>query len=397
MRLAWFCVPTAVATRLDDRNALLDALRSTHDIEIFDESAAHDFVWKHFRHPYDLCVYELGNTERDQFIWPYVFHYPGLLWLRTITLHASRAASLERQRRIEHYASEFTFNHACAPPLMGERPRFVGRGEFPMLRAPLIASRMVAVSRPMTAAALADQYPEARIRYVAPGAIETQKTGTPQESGAGERQPVVFGVIGSSRLATIERALARARLSGASAELQVARTIDELTVGCDVVLDLVWPPTPDPPTAALAGMAAGKAVVVFETDDTAEWPSFDPQTWKTRGLYDVHPIVVSVDAGDEEHSVMLAIRRLAEDRALREQLGATGRQWWREHATINHTAGAWSLVLEEARSIEPPARPSGWPPHLVADGTELARTLLAEFDQQGNFLTPDPRSPIPDP
>ena len=58
-------------------------------------------------------------------------------------------------------------------------------------------------------------------------------------------------------------------------------------------------------------MAAGKAVITIETEATAEWPAIDPQTWRPRGLaVNDAPIAVTVDPRDEEHSLMLAIRRL---------------------------------------------------------------------------------------
>ena len=76
---------------------------------------------------------------------------------------------------------------------------------------------------------------------------------------------------------------------------------------------------------------------------------------------------------------MLAMRRLAADRPLREQLGRAAQSWWQAHATPSHAAAAWNHILEEAASLAPPARPPDWPTHLGADGTELARSILHEF------------------
>ena len=44
-------------------------------------AAAHDFVWRHRRAPYDLVVYQLGNASCHDYMWGYLFRYPGLVVL----------------------------------------------------------------------------------------------------------------------------------------------------------------------------------------------------------------------------------------------------------------------------------------------------------------------------
>jgi hypothetical protein len=134
-------------------------------------------------------------------------------------------------------------------------------------------------------------------------------------------------------------------------------------------------------------MAAGKAVVVFETEHTAGWPALDPQTWQPRGWTDETPVVVSIDPRDEEHSLALALRRLSIDAPLRHQLGTAARAWWQRHATLDHALHAWRSILAEAATLTPPPRPPNWPRHLIADGTERARELLREFGATVDFLS----------
>jgi hypothetical protein len=193
-------------------------------------------------------------------------------------------------------------------------------------------------------------------------------------------------VLGSEPRDTMERALQRARDGGAAAELLVDVSPERVLHEADVILALRWPSSGEPLTAALAGMAAGKPVVVFEMETTADWPALDPQTWQPRGYTGRDPIAVSIDPRDEEHSLMLAIRTLSADRALRDRLGAAGRDWWRAHHTVSAAADAWRQLLAEAATLEAPPRPADWPAHLNADGTEGARRILAEFDQRVDFL-----------
>jgi hypothetical protein len=146
-----------------------------------------------------------------------------------------------------------------------------------------------------------------------------------------------------------------------------------------IVVDLQWSSTSMP--RALAGLAAGKAVVVLETEATADWPALNPQTWRPRGSPDAAPIVVSLDPRDEQHSLMLAMTRLETDKALREDLGAAAREWWASHATVEHAVAAWKPILQEAMTLPAPAV-------AAKDGTERARDILAAFGVSVDFLQP---------
>ena len=362
MKVAWFR-PTLPqpADPLDDTAALVAELRSTHTVDVFTAASAPDFVRIHVRAPYDTYVYELDNTHAHAFIWAYLFHYGGVLLLRALTLHDSRAAMLERERRLPDYISEFTFNEARAPRPTGSATQ-TARGSWPMLRAPLLASRIAVVAHAHVARALQEEYPEARVRFA--------PTGVVQGAHAVQRvqaAPVIFGTLSNDRIEVIHRALARARNEGAAADLLADPSAERTLQHCDVVVALRWPSFGEPQTPALAGMAAGKPVVVLDTDHTADWPALDPQTWRPRGLVSETPIAVSIDLRDEEHSLMLSIRRLSSDAALRTQLGSAAHDWWRTHATVAHATDAWGRILSEAASLDPPAHPAGWPAHLTAD------------------------------
>ena len=336
MRIAWFR-PTATDNTdpLDDTAALIDELRAAHDIDIVVERDAHDFVWQQQLRPWDLCVYELDKTRSHRFIWAYLLNYPGVLLLRSTD--------------IAH------------------------------LRVPLLASRVVVTSSAGGAEVIQAMHPEVHVR-AAPLCGGARRS-TESEVGSGPRT-VRFAVFDSRSRGgdVIGRAVQRARDAGATFDLVEQDADAGMLSQCDVVIAPGWPPMPHVPAAVLAGMAAGKAVVTTEVDATAEWPAVDPQTWRPRGLATgEQPIAVTVDPRDEEHSLMLAIRRLSSDASSREQLGAAARIWWQTHATPAHAAAAWNQILEEAVRLSPPPRPDDWPPQFGADGTELTREILAEF------------------
>src|SRR5262245_704509 len=131
MRLAWFRPATHVSDRLDDTAALIRALGSGHDIHVVDEARAHDFIRLDFRTPFDLCVYELDDTPHHAYIWAYLLHIPGVLRLRSRSLHESRAHALRRRPDDlgrEQLAQELAFS------------------DWDLIGAPLLASRLTVVS-----------------------------------------------------------------------------------------------------------------------------------------------------------------------------------------------------------------------------------------------------------
>lgn len=363
MRVAWFRArPAAEGAELDDTPLLLDELRGTHEVVVYDERTGHDFVWQHARRPFDLPVYELNDSTAAAFVWPYVLHYPGLLRLRSASLDASRRRALHRERRLDDFRAEQAAGGAT--------------------RIPVLASRLVAVADPYLADTLQDECPGARIRHAplcAPPGVSPAAAATPASP--------VIGMIDTTRLSAVERAAARARDAGSRFELSLHPPRPDAVSRCDVVVVLPWPSSGEPPVAALLGMAASRCVVVYETAATAGWPALDPQTWQARGLLPgQEPIVVSIDPRDEEHSLMLAFRRLADDPALRQRLGTAAHGWWQSHATPPAAAAVWRQLLDEAAGLPPPARPAEWPPHLYADGTGRARALLAELGVEVDFL-----------
>jgi hypothetical protein len=200
----------------------------------------------------------------------------------------------------------------------------------------LQASRMVVVPYEPVAQALSDDYPGVRVRTLAPG-VEPLPDAAPP-----------------------------------------------------VIAALSWPPDGAALTYAMAGFAAGRAVIVFDGPETADWPSLDPQNWEPRGLAHMvpglnrtgtetwhprgqTPICVSIDPRDEAHSLRLALRRLDGDSALRARLGSAAHTWWREHATVERAARGFEVLLEEARDAPDPIG-------LKADdGSTLAHTILGEF------------------
>jgi hypothetical protein len=377
MRLAWFRPDTSPS----DLDAVIDGLRETHTVHLVDARAAHDFVWQMAQGAFDLCVYELDDTAAHQYVWPYLLHYPGILVLRTVSLHDGRARSLVHQRRDADRDAEMAFADGTGRT---DPPWPLLRGAWSTWRVPVLASRVTAAGDDALVAAIARDCPGARVARVPIGVPDPRRNaaGAPARDASA---PLRVLVCEDGSPGAVERAATRARQAGAGLDLVRVTAVEPRSVlDADVVVATCWPSLGRPLRAALVAAAAGRAVVVAETESTASWPALDPQTWQPRAIATgiaapVAPIAISIDPRDEEHSLVLALTRLASDAALRSSLGAAARAWWAQHATVAHAVAAWRTVVEEAVTLPAPPRPDGWPAHLHADGGGLTETTLEEF------------------
>ena len=79
---------------------------------------------------------------------------------------------------------------------------------------------------------------------------------------------------------------------------------------------------------------------------------------------------------DEDHSLRIAMRRLASDAALRATLGAAGQRYWDREHSLDGMIDDYRRVLAAAAAR--PAPRIALPRHLVTDGDRLLNDLLAE-------------------
>jgi hypothetical protein len=357
----------------DEFAALAAALAPGHAIEPFDRARAHDYVWMRARRLVDTCVYELADTPAHAFIWPYLLRFPGVLFLRDASLEASRAGTLVREDRVSDYAAEFAFDRGEAPRLgCGNTPAL---GGWPLLRAPIAASRLVVVREAALAAELTARYPGAEVRCVPIGVSAEGMAPPPGAPGL-----LRVGLVADRDGVALRALRDGAGRAGVVIEAGGPADAARLVASSDAVAVLDWPPRPEPAAAALLALAAGRPLVVLETTATAGWPALDPQNWRPRGRQPgAAPIAVSLDPRDEAHSLGLALRRLCDDAGVRDGLAEAGRVWWAAHATPAHAAEAWAGVIDEGTRRAEPVLPAGWPAHLRPDPAAAVRSITQRF------------------
>ena len=442
-RVAWFTPLPPVRSGIARYSVeLLPMLARTYRIDVFVESlasppaaevagifSAHDFVWKHARDPYDLIVYQLGNSPCHDYMWPYLVRYPGLVALHDGQLHHSRARALLQENRADDYRAEFSYNHPDTHSGVAELSITGLLGSlhylWPMRQVVLDSSRSVLVHNSWLADELRLESPELPVEVVEMGVPDPPQG---QSAGAEVRHrhgvpdaAVLFAAFGKvtpekrisqtlHALATLEHeappwhlllcgepvdyydATREAQRLGIGHRVSLTGYItdDEMPAyfsAADVCVCLRWPSSRETSASWLRYLAAGKPTIITDLVHLSDVPSLDPRNWKVTGCpagFDardrsIDPACVSIDILDEDHSLALAVARLAVDTTLRASLGGAARRLWDKRFTLGRMAAGYGRAIESARRtpVDIPRR-TGLPPHLLSDGMERLRSVLTE-------------------
>jgi glycosyltransferase involved in cell wall biosynthesis len=428
-RIAWFSPMPPARTGIAAYSAeALSLLAHDLEIDVYDEPRAHDFVWKQTKQPYDLIVYQIGNSRGHAYQWAYLTRYPGLTVLHDAQLHQARALHLLLHHREQDYRAELRFSHPDAPDGVAD---FIAAGLggslyylWPMLRLVVEASRSIAVHDERLADDLRKAFPAAHVDVIPMGVGPVAPGDTGAEVRARHGIPsnaLVFGTYGTvtaaKRVEPILRALARVSLQHPhahllitgepSADLDVERAALEIGVAdrvtlagyvadehldgylqaADACLCLRWPSTGETSASWLRCLAAGKPTITTNLVQMEPVPRLDARDGHRVGCVwpdDVEhgapePVTIAVDVLDEDRTLELAMARLASDARLRATLGATARDYWKSRHTLEQMARHYREVIQKTlgRNDREPAVSLDGLPHLRADGTALAKRVTA--------------------
>jgi glycosyltransferase involved in cell wall biosynthesis len=429
-RLAWFSpLPpstSGIAAYSADVLPLLAARGLA--IDTFSELNAHEFVWRHRRSPYELTVFQIGNASCHDYMWAYLFRYPGLVVLHDAQLHQARALHLTSRwqpRRLD-YLAEFCANHPEAPPDVAELVA-AGLGgtlyqHWPLIRLVIERARLTIVHNARLAHSLRRDHPAARIESIEMGVAEVGEGSAERRAAVRQRHDIpadaivltaVGGVTPEKRISQLIRALgaisdrhptlhlllvgraaahfdvlSEARRWGIADRVRMTGYVeddelDDYLGASDVCACLRWPTNRETSASWLRCLAAGRATLISELAHLADVPTVDPRGWQRRTVEEKPQaaVAVSIDLLDEDHSLQLALERLATDAGLRQQLGDAARAWWSAHHQLEPMADAYVRLL--AAATETPAPDVALPPHLLDDGSGLVKRLATGLGVQG--------------
>lgn len=381
---------------------------------------AHDFVWRQLRGQYDLAVYQLGNSRWHDFVWPYLFQWPGLVVLHDARLHHARARRLLTDKRAADYRAEFAWNQPDVSTDLAELAVAGFDGayyyQWPALRTVLQSARLVATHARGAREEIAVEWPATPVEYITLGEgrdhfdVEATRVTFRQRHGLPEAAPVlgVFGALtAAKRITPILEAFSVLRsrvpesrlllvghpdplldLPGAITALELDSSVtilnapdddafEEAIAAVDVSLNLRWPTALETSGPWLRSLALGRATIVTDLPHQSHQPTIDPQTWRARGSSSADPIAVSIDILDESHSLRAAMLRLATDPPLRDRLGAAGRAYWEREHTVDRMADDYDRVLRLAAGR--PAPPPQGPPHLRPSTVSAVSQWIGRF------------------
>jgi glycosyltransferase involved in cell wall biosynthesis len=427
-RLAFLSPLPPAPTGIADYSAdVLALLAPRHDIDVFHDQvrvdrerlpaacgvyAADSFLARHAERPYDLAVYQMGNSRAHAFLYPLLTRVPGLLVLHDLVLHHARAREFldspeaaayraepsdarlrERLRaRLEEYSSEIAHTYPAQAGRL-EEVHLATVGDllpyaYPLFRLPVEASRLTAAHNDYVVEAVRDEVPgAAAVRIPMPvsgAAVDPAAVGALRESYGISPGDFVVGAFGlltrEKRVLTVARAAARATaalprlrlllvgplpdrpgLERMLADTGVLRqsvvtgrvplwTLPAHIEAADLVAHLRYPTARETSAALLRVLAQGRPTLISDLEHLADVPA---------------DAVLRADVTDEEGELTRAILRLSDDFRSRIRLGQRARAFVkRAHAPLR-CLEAYEAAIEEARRRPDPV-PGRWPAHWAA-------------------------------
>lgn len=404
LHIAWFSPLPPVRSGIAAYTAEIVAQLPGFAIDTYSDANAHDFLWVHRRDPYDLVVYQLGNSRHHDFMWAYLASHPGLVVLHDARLHHARARQLLAAGRADDYRAEFAYDHPDAPPGAAELA-VEGLGGsiyylWPMLRVPVTTARIVAVHSPSVAASLREAYPGAAVDTIRMGVGDI-----PPHAGGRARvrrrlglsdEAVVFAAFGNAtpekRLALVRSVVAGLRADGVDAWLLVVgddgdrsqlrgdgvracgyvadEEIGDYLACADLCVCLRWPTALETSASWLRCLAAGRPTIIADLPHLSDIP---------------RDVALRVDLWDETTSLDAAMRRLARDRDARERLATAGRAFWAAHHTLDAMAADYDRLLRAAAARQAP-RVDDLPAHFTRDYGERVHQIAGEFGLRADLI-----------
>jgi glycosyltransferase involved in cell wall biosynthesis len=143
----------------------------------------------------------------------------------------------------------------------------------------------------------------------------------------------------------------------------------------DVSLNLRWPTARETSGPWVQALAAARPTVIIDAEHQADVPALDPQTWRVRPCRVAgEPVTIAIDLLDDEHSLQVAMRRLARDPQLRVTLGTAARVYWEQEHTVDRMADDYERLIHGALTRPDPA--PDLPSSLRPDPLRHTRALV---------------------
>jgi len=405
-RIAFFGPLNPTRSGISDYDEeLLPLLREVYEIDVFIDGksaekyvyAHQDFYMRNKRKPYDLTIYQMGNSMLHEYMYGHVFRNPGAIVFHDYCLHHSRAQML----LLRGFANEYREELAYAHPEMKDLAEIVIAGSsgdlllysYPFVRL-LLQSALSAGTHTdlITDRLKASDTPVVKIpMYVRNDPVESVEDPAPGKI-----------VIASFGLATREK-----RISSVLAALVVLRAyhpdilyviagessknydiryhierfglqdnvrvtgflernqFQEWMNRADIVVNLRYPSAGEMSATLLRAMACGKPVLISRLQQTEEIPV---------------DAVLRIRPDQEQSELCSNILALIENKNLRNRYGKAASDYIHTHHKPEQTIAAYQELIDLGLRRKTNFRPPQLPLHLGS-----ARRLVREYIKKSCF------------
>jgi glycosyltransferase involved in cell wall biosynthesis len=345
-----------------------------------------------------LPVYHMGNSRHHDFIYPFLFRYPGVAVLHDLVLHHARLASYLKSPEVEAYRADmgnsdkrdraltqmnaYTSEVEAAYPAQGaavaEVALRMGGGrllyEYPLHELVVRASKMTLVHSPIARERVLESCPDSTVREVRmgieiPEAVDRKKARRRLGLSSGLILASFGLVTPEKRITTALRCLKRLLLEGVDAEyilvgdtvshydaLEEARNLGvahrvQLTgrvsekdfrlhaFAADICLNLRYPSAGETSATLLRLLAAGRAVMVTDQIHYLDIPD---------------GVVARVNLEGEEHGLYCDVMELVRHENERRRLEDNSRRFVVAEHSVDAMVGDTIACLEEAHHLPEP-------------------------------------------
>lgn len=417
MRIAFFSpLPPSHTGVAEYSLNVIEGLEAHHQVEAFTDEPIQPgrhswrtFATRDLLEPYNLTVHHVGNSLHHTYIYPFVFHRPGILVLHDLVLHHSRLAMYMNTHEVQEYKkalhdvkqrdkargrlSQYIDEVEAA---YGEKGRWIaevalemGGGklfyEYPLFELLIRTSKLTLVHSSSARDQILQSLPDARVGVVRMG-IESPDPIPRQQArkalGLGDSSFLLasFGwVTPEKRIPAILRVVKRLLANGTDVRyLLVGRTahyydaakeaqelgIDDrvLVTGevsekdfwlyvfaSDLSLNLRYPTAAETSATLLRLLSARRTVIITNQIHMLEIPT---------------SVVARVPLGDEDDGLFWLIKDFIRQPEKRDEIEAKARSYVESRHQIFHMVEDYLRYIDEANRLPDPTL-ADLPPHLA--------------------------------
>ncbi len=411
-RIAFFGPLNPVPSGISDYDEeLLPLLRQQYDVDVFfnkeikkENAYPHgDFLIRNRRNPYDLTLYQIGNSLLHEIMYGYLFQFPGAVVFHDLCLHHSRAKMLLMRGLFEDYNDEALAAHPEEPLVA----KLVSGGmggdlllySFPFVR--LIAENAFAVGAHTDwAVQELTKFTTAAIKI--PMAVDVSMESKHHPS-SDEIMIASFGLVTpEKRISWVLNVVQELRYFYSNIRYVIvgevpphydvadeikSRNLEDIVQitgrtsreefhqwmsRADIIVNLRYPSAREMSATLLRAMALGKPVLMSRLLHLQEIPD---------------DAVIRVRPDHEQADIFHNIWQLIESRSLREKIGRKAQEYIQNHHRADQMLQKYTQLIETALERKSKFKPKNLPLHL-SDSSEIMKKYIQKtsFDDQKSDL-----------